>query len=126
VQAVLCAIEEGVVQGGATTYLRAGHEYVNLSPDSDKEADESLVAGEYIVLQALAAPFNQLIENSGAEVTIHDILQTDGVFDFRNFELIKTKQAEIIDPAKVERIALENAVSIAVVFLQTDVVLVSK
>lgn len=123
VQAVKCAIAEGVVPGGATIYQLAANAY-----QFTKDTDENHLSGENIVIEALHAPFNQLCENSGIKtdsVPREKILEGE-VYDFKNFKLLPKGSNVILDPAKVERLALTNAASIAGVFLQTHAVVSHK
>lgn len=102
------AIQEGVVAGGGTTLLRIAIELVD---------DESV--GAQILSRALGAPYRQILENIGLkEDKIKEIagslLETEGtVYDARDKKIKNAMDAGIIDPVKVTRTALENAVSIA-------------
>lgn len=121
VQAVRCAIAEGVVPGGATMYLRA---IDSVTAAMGQQHSKSYHAGEQVILKALEAPFNQLCENSGVEQgsVPRATLLKGQVYNFKDFTWVKPGDNTILDPAKVERIALENAASIAAVLLQTSVV----
>lgn len=121
-QAVQCAIAEGVVPGGATMYLRAIEEFNKLEQG---DTDENFNAGVDIVREALKAPFNQLCENADVEISAEDMVEISAgrkMYDFKNFKLIDVEGTDIIDPAKVERICIENSTSMVVTFIQTEVV----
>lgn len=104
--AARAAIQEGVVAGGGATLLRIANKL---------NADKSI--GHAILKKALAAPFNQILENIGYtinEYDLEDILKNKNkTFDARNKKVKNALNAGIIDPVKVTRTALENAVSIA-------------
>lgn len=106
--AARAAIEEGVVPGGGTTLLR-------LALKLDKVKDKTI--GQKILAESLKSPFKQILENIGyddIEKTLKQIgKESTSVYDARNREIKDAFEAGIIDPVKVTRTALENAVSIA-------------
>ena len=113
------AIEEGVVPGGGVTFIRA------LSPldnGLDVEGDEAVGAG--IVRKALEAPVRQLAENAGLEgsIILQKIREGEGGFGY-NFESDTygdMSETGVIEPAKVSRVALQHAASIAGLLLTTE------
>ena len=121
--ATKAAAEEGIVPGGGVAFLRA-------IPAVEK-ARNSAVGEEKIgcdiILKALRAPTAQIVVNSGAEgdVVVSQILEKTGAYgyDACKRELTDLVKAGIVDPAKVVRIALENAASIAGLMLTTEVLL---
>ena len=123
--ATRAAIEEGVVAGGGTTYIRSLSALDNIKGDN---ADEQ--TGINIVKRAIEEPLRQICFNAGIEgaVVVNKVLEGSGDFGYNarteNYEDLK--KAGIIDPAKVSRIALENAASIAGLFLTTESVVCDK
>ncbi|MBO5614043.1 MAG: chaperonin GroEL [Prevotella sp.] len=123
--ATRAAIEEGVVAGGGTTYIRSLSALDNIKGDN---ADEQ--TGINIVKRAIEEPLRQICFNAGVEgaVVVNKVLEGSGDFGYNarteNYEDLK--KAGIIDPAKVSRIALENAASIAGLFLTTESVVCDK
>ena len=123
--ATRAAIEEGVVAGGGTTYIRSLSTLDNIKGDN---ADEQ--TGINIVKRAIEEPLRQICFNAGVEgaVVVNKVLEGSGDFGYNarteNYEDLK--KAGIIDPAKVSRIALENAASIAGLFLTTESVVCDK
>ena len=126
---VLCAtraaIEEGVVAGGGTTYVRAQEKLAALKGDN---ADEQ--TGINIVCRAIEEPLRQIAVNGGAEgaVVVQKVREGKGDYGYnaRTDEYEDLRKAGIIDPAKVARVALENAASIAGMFLTTECLIVDK
>ncbi len=123
--ATRAAIEEGVVAGGGTTYIRALKALENLKGDN---ADEQ--TGINIVERAIEEPLRQIAINGGAEgaVVVQKVREGEGDFGY-NARLNKyedLREAGVIDPAKVARVALENAASIAGMFLTTECLIVDK
>lgn len=118
--ATKAALEEGVVIGGGLTYLKSLQVLNNLMGKNEDE-----IVGINLVRTALKAPIYQMLENAGLEpsVIIHKILTSDKEHFGYN---VKTETFEdlyfsgIVDPAKVARVALENAASIAGMFLTTE------
>ncbi len=119
--ATKAAAEEGIIPGGGVAFLRAISAVHKLR---DKiRGDERL--GVEIVGKALRAPTRQLVDNSGREgdVIVEEILEKSGSygFDVRRGEFGDLMQAGVIDPAKVARVALESAASVAALMLTTEV-----
>jgi chaperonin GroEL len=121
------AIEEGVVAGGGTTLLRAKAKVDDLA--SDLTGDEA--TGAKIVAYALQEPLKQIARNAGLEggVVVDRVLSMDGASEglnaaTGNYEDLT--KAGIIDAAKVTRSALQNAASIAALFLTTEAVIADK
>ena len=123
--ATRAAIEEGVVTGGGTTYIRALEALKGLKGDN---ADE--LTGIKIVERAIEEPLRQIIHNAGGEgaVVVQKVREAEGDFGYnaRTGEYEDLRKAGIIDPAKVARVALENAASIAGMFLTTECLICDK
>ena len=123
--ATRAAIEEGIVAGGGTTYIRALETLKDMKGDN---ADET--TGIRIVERAIEEPLRQIVANAGGEgsVVVNKVREGEGDFGYnaRKDVYEDMRQAGIVDPAKVERVALENAASIAGLFLTTECVLVDK
>ena len=123
--ATRAAIEEGIVAGGGTTYIRALEALKDMKGDN---ADET--TGIRIVERAIEEPLRQIVANAGGEgsVVVNKVREGEGDFGYnaRKDVYEDMRQAGIVDPAKVERVALENAASIAGLFLTTEWVLVDK
>ena len=123
--ATRAAIEEGIVAGGGTTYIRALEALKDMKGDN---ADET--TGIRIVERAIEEPLRQIVANAGGEgsVVVNKVREGDGDFGYNARKNVyeDMRQAGIVDPAKVERVALENAASIAGLFLTTECVLVDK
>jgi chaperonin GroEL len=117
--ATRAAVEEGIVPGGGVALLRCAK-----AIDSLKLAGDEKV-GAQIVKRALEEPIRQIVENAGLEgsVVVEKVkanpVATHG-FDAESMDYVDMIQAGIIDPTKVERIALENAASIASLLLTTE------
>ena len=124
--ATKAAVEEGIVAGGGVALLRAKSALGKLS---DGVAD--VQAGINIVLRALEAPIRQIAENSGVEgsIVVGNIIanksQTYG-FDAQNEKYVDMLSAGILDPAKVVRIALQDAASIAGLMITTEAMVSEK
>ena len=123
--ATRAAIEEGVVAGGGTTYIRSLETLQNVKGDN---ADEQ--TGINIVERAIEEPLRQIVINAGGEgaVVVQKVREGKGDFGY-NARLDKyedLREAGVIDPAKVARVALENAASIAGMFLTTECLIVDK
>jgi len=117
--ATRAAVEEGIVPGGGVALLRA-----SIAIDSLKlEGDEKV--GAMIVKRALEEPIRQIVENAGLEGSVivekvkAEKVVTRG-FDAESLEFVDMIQAGIIDPTKVERVALQNAASVAALLLTTE------
>ena len=123
--ATRAAIEEGVVAGGGTTYIRAIDAVKNVKGDN---ADEE--TGIKIVERAIEEPLRQIAINGGAEgaVVVQKVCEGKGDFGYnaRTDKYEDLREAGVIDPAKVARVALENAASIAGMFLTTECLIVDK
>ena len=123
--ATRAAIEEGVVVGGGTTYIRAQKDLKDLKGDN---ADEQ--TGINIVCRAIEEPLRQIVANAGGEgaVVVNKVREGEGDFGYNARKDIyeDLRAAGVIDPAKVARVALENAASIAGMFLTTECLIVDK
>ncbi len=123
--ATRAAIEEGIVAGGGVAYIRAISALDKLKGEN---ADET--TGIQIIRRAIEEPLRQIVFNAGKEgsVVVQKVLEGKGDFGYnarydRYEDLMK---AGVVDPAKVARVALENAASIAGMFLTTECVIVEK
>ena len=123
--ATRAAIEEGVVAGGGTTYIRAIKALENLKGDNQDEQ-----TGISIVKRAIEEPLRQICFNAGIEgaVVVNKVAEGEGDFGYnaRRDTFEDLRAAGIIDPAKVSRVALENAASIAGIFLTTEACICDK
>jgi chaperonin groL len=123
--ATRAAMEEGVVAGGGTTYIRALDALKTLKGDN---ADET--TGIKIVERAIEEPLRQIVSNAGGEgsVVVNKVAEGSGDFGYnaRTDVYEDMRKAGIIDPAKVARVALENASSIAGLFLTTECLITDK
>lgn len=123
--ATRAAMEEGVVAGGGTTYIRALEVLKGLKGDN---ADET--TGIKIVERAIEEPLRQIVSNAGGEgsVVVNKVAEGSGDFGYnaRTDVYEDMRKAGIIDPAKVARVALENASSIAGLFLTTECLITDK
>ncbi|HEU4867904.1 MAG TPA: chaperonin GroEL [Actinomycetota bacterium] len=126
VQATKAAVEEGIVPGGGTTLVLAATALEKL--EQDLVGDE--LAGVQIVRRSLSAPLRQIATNAGMEggVVVEKILTLKKNFGLNaaTGEYEDLMKAGIVDPAKVTRSALQNAASIAALFLTTESVVVDK
>ena len=123
--ATRAAIEEGIVAGGGVAYIRSISALDKLKGDN---ADEQ--TGIQIIRRAIEEPLRQIVFNAGKEgsVVVQKVLEGKGDFGYnarydRYEDLVK---AGVVDPTKVTRVALENAASIAGMFLTTECVIVEK
>lgn len=123
--ATRAATEEGVVVGGGTTYIRAQEALKGIQGEN---ADEQ--TGINIVCRAIEEPLRQIIANAGGEgaVVVNKVREGNGDFGYnaRRDQYEDLRAAGVIDPAKVARVALENAASIAGMFLTTECIVVDK
>jgi len=123
--ATRAAIEEGTVPGGGVAYIRAIDSLANVATDNDDEA-----TGVEIVKRAIEEPLRQIVANAGKEgaVVAQKVREGKGDFGYnaRTDKYENFFEAGVIDPAKVTRVALENAASIAGMFLTTECVVVDK
>ena len=120
--ATRAAIEEGIVAGGGVAYIRA---IAALDGLTGENADET--TGIAIVKRAIEEPLRQIVENAGLEgsVVVNTVQGEQGDYGYnaRADRYEDLRKAGIIDPAKVARVALENAASIAGMFLTTECVI---
>ena len=123
--ATRAAIEEGIIPGGGVAYIRAADALAELKGDNDDET-----TGIAIVRRAIEEPLRQIVANAGGEgsVVVNKVREAQGSFGYnaRADRYEDMFSAGIIDPTKVARVALENAASIASMFLTTECVLVEK
>ena len=123
--ATRAAVEEGIVPGGGVAYIRSIAVLEGLKGDNEDET-----TGIEIVKRAIQEPLRQIVFNSGKEgaVVVQKVLEGKGDFGYnaRTDVYENLYEAGVIDPAKVTRIALENAASIAGMFLTTECVLVEE
>ncbi|MGH7386046.1 MAG: TCP-1/cpn60 chaperonin family protein, partial [Candidatus Rokuibacteriota bacterium] len=117
--ATRAAVEEGIVPGGGVALLRASTAVDSLKLEGDEKV------GAMIVKRALEEPIRQIVENAGLEGSVivekvkAEKVVTRG-FDAESLEYVDMIQAGIIDPTKVERVALQNAASVASLLLTTE------
>ena len=123
--ATRAAIEEGIVPGGGVAYIRAIDALEGLKGDN---ADET--TGIEIIKRSVEEPLRQIVSNAGKEgaVVVQKVREGEGDFGYnaRTDVYEHMKAAGVVDPAKVTRVALENAASIAGMFLTTECVIVEK
>ena len=117
--ATRAAVEEGIVPGGGVALLRCAKAIDKLKIEGDEKV------GAMIVRRALEEPIRQIVENAGVEgsVIVEKVKGETVVnrgYDADSMEFVDMLQAGIIDPAKVERVALQNAASIASLLLTTE------
>ena len=123
--ATRAAIEEGIVPGGGVAYIRAIEALEGLKGDNEDEQ-----TGIDIIRRAIEEPLRQIVFNAGKEgaVVVQKVKEGKGDFGYnaRTDKYENLHQAGVVDPAKVTRVALENAASIAGMFLTTECVIVEK
>ncbi len=123
--ATRAAVEEGIVPGGGVAYLRAVECLEGLKGDNEDQT-----TGIQIVKRAIEEPLRQIVSNAGGEgsVVVNKVKEGTGSFGYnaRDDKYEDLLKAGIIDPTKVARVALENAASIASMFLTTECVLAEK
>ncbi|MDX9747182.1 MAG: chaperonin GroEL [Paludibacter sp.] len=123
--ATRAAIEEGIVPGGGVAYLRAIDALDNVDTENDDEA-----TGVDIVKRAIEEPLRQIVANAGKEgaVIVQKVREGKGDYGYnaRTDTYENLLSAGVVDPAKVTRVALENAASIAGMFLTTECVITEK
>jgi chaperonin GroEL len=117
--ATRAAVEEGIVPGGGVALLRAGKGLDTLKLEGDEKV------GVRIVRRALEEPIRQIVENAGLEgsVVVEKVKAESSPnrgFDAETMQYVDMLQAGIIDPTKVERVALQNAASVASLLLTTE------
>ncbi|MBQ8421649.1 MAG: chaperonin GroEL [Bacteroidales bacterium] len=121
--ATRAAVEEGIVPGGGVAYIRASQALAEL-----KGGNEDETTGIHIVARAIEEPLRQIAANAGVEgsVIINKIREGKGDFGYnaRTEEYVNMFEAGVIDPTKVSRVALENAASVAGMFLTTECAIV--
>ena len=117
--ATRAAVEEGYLPGGGVSYIRAAEALKDLKGDNEDEA-----TGIRIVARAIEEPLRQIAENAGVDgsVIVQKIREGEGDFGYnaRTGEYVAMYEAGVIDPTKVARVALENAASVAGMFLTTE------
>ena len=117
--ATRAAVEEGYLPGGGVAYIRAVE-----ALDSLKGENEDETTGIHIVAKAIEEPLRQIALNAGVDgsVIIQKIKENKGDFGYnaRTGEFVHMYEAGVIDPTKVARVALENAASVAGMFLTTE------
>ncbi len=123
--ATRAAIEEGIVTGGGVAYIRAQKALDGLKGDN---ADET--TGISIIRRAIEEPLRQICRNAGIEgaVIVNKVREGEGNFGYnaKTEEFGDLRAAGVVDPAKVTRVALENAASVAGMFLTTECVICDK
>ncbi len=123
--ATRAAIAEGIVPGGGVAYIRAISSIEDMKGDNEDET-----TGIHIVKRAIEEPLRQIVANAGAEgaVIVQKVKEGNADFGYnaRTGEFENLMAAGVIDPSKVTRVALENAASIAGMFLTTECVIADK
>ncbi len=123
--ATRAAVEEGIVPGGGIAYIRAVETLAKVKADNDDEQ-----TGIEIIRRAIEEPLRQIVANAGKEgaVVVQKVKEGKGDFGYnaRIDEYQNLLKVGVIDPAKVTRVALENAASIAGMFLTTETVIVDE
>ena len=117
--ATRAAVEEGYLPGGGVAYIRAAECLKGLKGDNEDQT-----TGIHIVAKAIEEPLRMIAENAGVDgsVIIQKIKEGNGDFGYnaRTDEFVNMYEAGVIDPTKVARVALENAASVAGMFLTTE------
>ena len=117
--ATRAAVEEGYLPGGGVSYIRAAEALKNLKGENDDET-----TGIHIIARAIEEPLRQIAQNAGVEGSVIIQKIREGKDDFgynaRTDEYVNMFEAGLIDPTKVARVALENAASVAGMFLTTE------
>lgn len=123
--ATRAAVDEGIVPGGGTAYIRCLDALEGLTGDN---ADET--TGVHIIRRAIEEPLRQIVNNAGLEgaVVVNKVRESKGDYGYnaRTDKYEHLFETGVIDPAKVTRVALENAASIAGMFLTTECVIADK
>ncbi len=123
--ATRAAVEEGIVTGGGVAYIRAQEALEGMTGDN---ADET--TGIAIIRRAIEEPLRQICSNAGVEgaVIVNKVREGKGNFGYnaKNETFCDLREAGVVDPAKVTRVALENAASVAGMFLTTECVICDK
>jgi hypothetical protein len=117
--ATRAAVEEGYLPGGGVSYIRAAESLSNVKGDNEDET-----TGIRIIARAIEEPLRQIAANAGVEGSVIIQKIREGKADFgynaRTNEYVNLYEAGVIDPTKVARVALENAASVAGMFLTTE------
>jgi len=123
-QATRAAIEEGIVEGGGIALLKIQDSFGTPSG----EESESFLKGVEIINTALASPISQILKNCGVTegTVVEYIKQNGGGYDAKSEKFVDMFEAGIIDPKKVTRVAIENAVSVVGMILTTECMVVNK
>jgi len=120
--ATRAAVEEGIIPGGGVAYIRAIKELENFKGDNEDET-----TGVTIVKRAIEEPLRQIVENAGVEgsIVVQKVMEAkeDYGYNARTNQFENLYESGVIDPTKVARIAIENAASIAGMFLTTECVI---
>ena len=123
--ATRAAVEEGIVTGGGVAYIRAQAALEGFSGDN---ADEN--TGIQIIRRAIEEPLRQICKNAGVEgaVVVNKVREGEGNFGYnaKNDTYGDLREVGVVDPAKVTRVALQNAASVAGMFLTTECVICDK
>ena len=123
--ATRAAIEEGIVTGGGVAYIRAQKVLEGMKGENDDET-----TGIAIVRRAIEEPLRQICHNAGLEgaVIVNKVRECEGDFGFNAKKEVfeDLRKAGVVDPAKVTRVALENAASVAGMFLTTECIICDK
>ena len=123
--ATRAAIEEGIVTGGGVAYIRAQKALEGMKGDNDDET-----TGINIIRRAIEEPLRQICFNAGLEgaVIVNKVRESKGNngFNAKKEKFEDLRKAGVVDPAKVTRVALENAASVAGMFLTTECVICDK
>ena len=121
--ATRAAVEEGIIPGGGTTLARASKDLSTLNGVSEEQQ-----VGVRILTKSLESPFRQICDNAGDEssIVLHNVLSNEDSnygYDARSSTYVNMFENGIIDPAKVARVAVENAASVAGLLLTTQAVI---
>ena len=124
-RATRAAIEEGIVAGGGVAYIRDIESLDGLQGENDDET-----TGIAIIKRAIEEPLRQIVANAGKEgaVVVQNVSEGKGDFGYnaRTDVYENMHAAGVVDPAKLTRVALENAASLSGMFLTTECVIVEK
>jgi chaperonin GroEL len=123
--ATRAAVEEGIIPGGGVAYIRAIEELEGLKGDNEDET-----TGIAIIKRAIEEPLRQIVENAGIEgsIIVQKVKEGKGDYGYnaRTNQFENLYESGVIDPTKVTRVAIENAASIAGMFLTTECVIVEE
>ena len=123
--ATRAAVEEGIVTGGGVAYIRAQEALEGLTGENNDET-----TGIQIIRRAIEEPLRQICKNAGVEgaVIVNKVREGKGNFGYnaKNDTFGDLREVGVVDPAKVTRVALENAASVAGMFLTTECVICDK